>query len=608
MEAHRLSEPEPEPEPEPQNILHRHMQVWLRESADAAGVPSAAGAKEHVAAMISTNASAEGAECERFVKRSAAMMDHDRANPLLFIGTVKDHMAKVVQALLASDGLTDSDVPPVAARAALYHVGLEFGCVRPLLGRITRVARRAGEKEEAFLKTQRMELKTKAVAEYMPAGGAVLAPHATNPAAWEAVVSTFDRELQKPLLPSQVLRQLQSTVEDIRRVAESASEGAAVLSEETVTQLLCYVVVQSDVQWLRSIHLVVKELSDPAVIDPSGVVDVGSATWCYRVFSNALLVIEGMTVSMQLSDSQDNLAALAARGSAGKQGAASKNSVWRHFTTAAQDERHPNAPSWLVDDEVMKCMGCPQHFNLRHRRHHCRHCGNILCAKCTEKKTTIPHLQYRKPVRVCATCFDSIELIRNPPTGQAAAEAEVERILQAKGEPAGNAVRNFIQIFDERIRTEPATVAIKTREVMDAVRQLILDGPPDQPQFAHQASLQERTIAQDEGEAAWTLQENLTRLINLILEKRLFLPLREPILNCLTAVHYQEEIELERALILIQGRPQELFDIPEKNRSSSNWAAAISHFNQLRKVRTAPTMTPNARPAQDELPLREADC
>ena len=99
----------------------------------------------------------------------------------------------------------------------------------------------------------------------------------------------------------------------------------------------------------------------------------------------------------------------------------------------------------------------------------------------------------------------------------------------------------------------------------------------------------------DEGEAAWTLQENLTRLINLILEKRLFLPLREPILNCLTAVHYQEEIELERALILIQGRPQELFDIPEKNRSSSNWAAAISHFNQLRKVRTAPPMIPNAR-------------
>ena len=66
---------------------------------------------------------------------------------------------------------------------------------------------------------------------------------------------------------------------------------------------LGYVVVQSDGQWLRSIHLVVKELSDPTVIDPSGVVDVGSATWCYRVFSNALLVIEGMTVSMQLSDS-----------------------------------------------------------------------------------------------------------------------------------------------------------------------------------------------------------------------------------------------------------------------------------------------------------------
>ena len=45
----------------------------------------------------------------------------------------------------------------------------------------------------------------------------------------------------------------------------------------------------------------------------------------------------------------------------------------------------------------------------------------------------------------------------------------------------------------------------------------------------------------------------------------------------------QSEIELERSLILVQGRPQEFFGIAQKNLSTSNWAAAISHFNQIRK-------------------------
>ena len=33
----------------------------------------------------------------------------------------------------------------------------------------------------------------------------------------------------------------------------------------------------------------------------------------------------------------------------------------------------------------------------------------------------------------------------------------------------------------------------------------------------------------------------------------------------------------------VRGRPQEFFDIPAKNRSTSGWAAAISHFNQVRR-------------------------
>ncbi len=634
--------PEPDPEPElaaaaavavvrGDSILARHLAGFVD---DAVLAGTGRGVKECMAQLLSSSAEAEGAECERFVKRSAALIDNDRANPLLFIGTVKDFVAEVtamlisherVQSIAAAGSTTDPDQPDLST---LAHVALEFATVRPLLGRIMKVVRQAREKEEAFLKTQIQNLKTKEVAEFVNVDAArTIASRGMERAAWDPVVEVFN-ELQRPMLPSQVLQQLQRTVQAVRGVAE---QDSCVLAERTVTQLLCFVVVQSSVQWLRSIHLIVTELSEPVVTTP-GPTTAGTPTWCYRVFSNSLSEIEGMTVSLHRTGSRSpGSSSDASGGSTPRQAAkiqSGKNSVWRHFTTAAQDERLPNAPKWASDAEVDRCTGCAQvpvqkpvlrcvtarreialkafcidmhsvvanptpcsrpvlvsrlltksarcfcqPFGMMRRRHHCRHCGNVLCEQCTKFRSIIPHLQYSKPVRVCSTCFESIKLVRDPPTGQPAAEAAIERLLDDKRSNPGNAVRNYISIFDERIRPTPATAGVATREVMDAVRQMILD--------ENRESLLESTLQQTEDEAPWIREENLTRLINTILEKRLFLPLRSQLLNCLTQVHYQDEIKLEESLILVRGRPQDFFGIARKNQS--NWAAAISHFNQIGK-------------------------
>lgn len=39
------------------------------------------------------------------------------------------------------------------------------------------------------------------------------------------------------------------------------------------------------------------------------------------------------------------------------------------------------------------------------RKHHCRHCGRLICQKCSEQ---IPIMKFNlpKPVRVCQVCFD----------------------------------------------------------------------------------------------------------------------------------------------------------------------------------------------------------
>ena len=504
------------------NILRRHVQIWIRED-DAPGhdVPPA---KELVAQLLSSTDAPEGLYCERFVKSSAARVDNDRDNPLLFIGTVKGHLARVKEMLLGDErsqmilAAAAGGAEAAAAREEMglpvapdtfdlpgvVHNGVEYACVRPLLGRIMRVAKQAKEDEEIFLKTKIQKLKAKSVAEYVADSTDIL-PARLHNGVLEGSVRTFN-ELAKPMLPSQVLRALQHTIRSMRQSAAEAQSTSNGLGEETVTRLLCFVIVQSAVESLRSTHLVVSELSDPVTVQP-GPTTVDTATWCYRVFSNALSVIEGMTVSLSMDSHDQQL-----QQSSSSRDKQKQNSMWWNLTTAAQDERLPNAPTWLSDAEVAACMGCADPFGKRQRRHHCRHCGNILCDKCTTKRTKIPHLQYSKPVRVCEACFAMIELTRNPPTEQPAADSAVQQLLEGKKSKPGNAIVNYVRIFDERIKPDPATVGIKTREVMDAVRRMIMD--------EHRDELLGRMLKQEEDEPSWNLEYNLNLLINTILEKR----------------------------------------------------------------------------------------
>ncbi|KAG1657884.1 Rabankyrin-5 [Nymphon striatum] len=68
-------------------------------------------------------------------------------------------------------------------------------------------------------------------------------------------------------------------------------------------------------------------------------------------------------------------------------------------------------PSWS-EGEV--CLECSNKFGLTNRKHHCRHCGRILCAKCSGKDMPILKYNIMKPVRVCEVCFDVLSLGSGP--------------------------------------------------------------------------------------------------------------------------------------------------------------------------------------------------
>lgn len=63
----------------------------------------------------------------------------------------------------------------------------------------------------------------------------------------------------------------------------------------------------------------------------------------------------------------------------------------------------PGEQEWV---ESPTCQVCQVKFSVGTRRHHCRHCGRVLCKKCSSNQVPIvkPGFDLPKPVRVCDDC------------------------------------------------------------------------------------------------------------------------------------------------------------------------------------------------------------
>lgn len=68
-----------------------------------------------------------------------------------------------------------------------------------------------------------------------------------------------------------------------------------------------------------------------------------------------------------------------------------------------QDDCRP--PVWIPDIQAPKCMSCEASFTVVKRRHHCRNCGKVFCARCSANSVPLPKYGHHKPVRVCNKCF-----------------------------------------------------------------------------------------------------------------------------------------------------------------------------------------------------------
>lgn len=62
------------------------------------------------------------------------------------------------------------------------------------------------------------------------------------------------------------------------------------------------------------------------------------------------------------------------------------------------------APHWKPDSEAPSCEACGADFTTFTRRHHCRACGGLYCAKCSVARVPLPAQELERPQRVCTLC------------------------------------------------------------------------------------------------------------------------------------------------------------------------------------------------------------
>uniref|UniRef100_W4VR85 Lateral signaling target protein 2 homolog n=1 Tax=Corethrella appendiculata TaxID=1370023 RepID=W4VR85_9DIPT len=73
-----------------------------------------------------------------------------------------------------------------------------------------------------------------------------------------------------------------------------------------------------------------------------------------------------------------------------------------------QQQQFTSSVLWVPDHAVSKCTNCQTEFWLGRRKHHCRSCGQIFCADCSEFWAPLPDEKLFQPVRLCAPCYQTV--------------------------------------------------------------------------------------------------------------------------------------------------------------------------------------------------------
>ena len=73
-----------------------------------------------------------------------------------------------------------------------------------------------------------------------------------------------------------------------------------------------------------------------------------------------------------------------------------------------------SAPVWVPDTASSTCQECRVRFSFVVRKHHCRACGRLLCARCSQHQAALQYLGGTLG-RVCQPCHREIQNNKSKP-------------------------------------------------------------------------------------------------------------------------------------------------------------------------------------------------
>ncbi|XP_022098309.1 lateral signaling target protein 2 homolog isoform X2 [Acanthaster planci] len=89
-------------------------------------------------------------------------------------------------------------------------------------------------------------------------------------------------------------------------------------------------------------------------------------------------------------------------------GPSSEQKERRRHRSGSRNRRaatYQEPPLWVPDDSATECTSCKAVFTMLRRKHHCRNCGKIFCARCSANSVPLPRYGQLSPVRVCNRCY-----------------------------------------------------------------------------------------------------------------------------------------------------------------------------------------------------------
>ncbi|SPP86603.1 myotubularin-related protein 4 isoform X1 [Drosophila guanche] len=78
------------------------------------------------------------------------------------------------------------------------------------------------------------------------------------------------------------------------------------------------------------------------------------------------------------------------------------------YAPSSIQEKKATSVLWVPDHAVSRCSSCQTEFWLGRRKHHCRSCGEIFCADCSEFWAPLPYEKLFNPVRLCGSCYTTV--------------------------------------------------------------------------------------------------------------------------------------------------------------------------------------------------------